>query len=70
MRDSMAYLNQRKIKAFCSIVDGLKFEEGASAIMRCCGIGKLCPNILMMGYKNNWRTSSDDDLQAYFNLLQ
>lgn len=69
LRDMTTFLNKRKIKAFCSIVDGLKFEDGASAIMQCCGIGKLCPNILMMGYKDNWRTSSEDDLQTYFNLL-
>lgn len=66
----MEYLNKHKIKAFCSIVDGLAFEDGAKAIMQCCGIGKLCPNVLMMGYKTDWMHANEDELQTYFNLLQ
>ncbi|XKL68875.1 hypothetical protein PGB90_006644 [Kerria lacca] len=64
-----AYLNERKIKAFSSFVDGLTFENGAKAMIQCCGIGKLRPNILMMGYKTNWRSSSSESLQEYFNIL-
>lgn len=66
----MLYLNKRKIKAFFTIVDGMKFEDGTKAIMQCCGIGKLCPNIVMMGYKTDWMTCGDEGMQTYFNVLQ
>ncbi|KAK3929264.1 Bumetanide-sensitive sodium-(potassium)-chloride cotransporter [Frankliniella fusca] len=63
------WLRSRKIKAFYSLVDGLRFEEGAKALLQTCGIGKLKPNVLLMGFKADWRTASSADLLAYFNVL-
>lgn len=63
------WLRSRKIKAFYSLVDGLRFEEGAKALLQTSGIGKLKPNVLLMGFKSDWRTSSSADLLAYFNVL-
>ncbi len=36
------------------------------------GLGKLRPNIVMMGYKSNWHDKVKDpkDLQDYFNVIQ
>lgn len=48
----------------------MKFEVGAKALLQTTGIGKLSPNVLMMGYKNNWVTCNRDDLLSYFNVLQ
>ncbi|XP_065221606.1 bumetanide-sensitive sodium-(potassium)-chloride cotransporter isoform X2 [Planococcus citri] len=69
LQETMLYLNKRKIKAFFTIVDGMKFEDGTKAIMQCCGIGKLCPNIAMMGYKTNWMACGVEGMQTYFNVL-
>lgn len=63
------WLRSRKIKAFINIVDGLDFETGAQALIQAAGIGKLAPNVLMMGFKNDWRSSNAEDLMAYFNVL-
>ncbi|KAE8739613.1 hypothetical protein FOCC_FOCC014878, partial [Frankliniella occidentalis] len=63
------WLRSRKIKAFYSLVDGLRFEEGAKALLQTCGIGKLKPNVLLMGFKSDWKTASSTDLIAYFNVL-
>ncbi|PSN49689.1 Bumetanide-sensitive sodium-(potassium)-chloride cotransporter [Blattella germanica] len=69
IRNSRAWLRANKIKAFYALVDGVKFEMAARALLQACGIGKLRPNVLMMGYKSDWKNSNSDDLMAYFNVL-
>lgn len=70
IRSGYEWLRQRKVKAFYSVVDGLALEVGAKALQQSAGIGKLAPNLLMMGYKSNWGTCNTDELSAYFNILQ
>nr|CAD7576799.1 unnamed protein product [Timema californicum] len=50
-------------------MDGLDFENGARALIQASGIGKLKPNVVMIGFKNDWQTCNTDDLLAYFNIL-
>lgn len=63
-------MKAHKVKAFYIQVDGMSFEDGSTALLKACGIGKLRPNILLMGFKSDWQTCSDDDLQQYFEVLQ
>jgi hypothetical protein len=39
-------------------------------LLKACGIGKLRPNILLMGHKSDWQKCSKDDLDQYFGVLQ
>ena len=48
----------------------MKLNAGVTALLECVGVGKMKPNILLMGYKSDWKTSSSDDLQCYFECLQ
>ncbi|XP_031332730.1 bumetanide-sensitive sodium-(potassium)-chloride cotransporter [Photinus pyralis] len=64
-----AWLKASKIKGFYMQIDGASFEEGATALLKACGIGKLKPNILLMGHKSDWQTCSRQDLDEYFNVL-
>ena len=64
------WLSNNKIKAFYDLMDGLKFDMAARALFQASGIGKMKPNVLMMGYKGDWRSSNSEDLLAYFNVLQ
>lgn len=64
------WLRGRKVRAFCSRVHGFNFEQGARALMQSSGVGRLAPNVLLMGYKADWTTAPADDLVAYFNVLQ
>lgn len=70
MRAGDEYLRERKIRAFCSGVNGFQFEQGARALVQAAGVGRLAPNVLLMGYKNDWRDAEPTDLVAYFNVLQ
>jgi len=68
-RKSNDWCRRHKVKGFYSLVDDSDFETGARALMQATGIGKLRPNILLMGYKNDWETCDNADLQKYFNVL-
>lgn len=64
-----SWLKAHKLKAFYQQVDGVSFQDGARALLKACGIGKLRPNILLMGYKSDWQTCSREELQNYFETL-
>ncbi|XP_068081750.1 bumetanide-sensitive sodium-(potassium)-chloride cotransporter [Anabrus simplex] len=63
------WLCSHKIKAFYSHVDEVNFEEGAKALLQASGIGKLKPNILLMGFKNDWRECERQSLAMYFDVM-
>ncbi|XP_074030476.1 sodium chloride cotransporter 69 [Leptinotarsa decemlineata] len=64
-----SWLKAHKLKAFYAQVDGLSFAEGCKSLLKACGIGKLKPNILLMGYKADWQTCTRDNLNQYFEVL-
>lgn len=68
-RQSREWFDERKIKGFYTIVDDDDFEDGARALMQASGIGKLKPNVLMMGYKNDWQICGKRELDSYFNTI-
>lgn len=68
--EGQRWLAARKVKAFYNVVEGLDFETGVRALIQTSGVGKLAPNILLMGYKSDWRTCNHQDLVSYFNVLQ
>ncbi|XP_017791307.1 PREDICTED: bumetanide-sensitive sodium-(potassium)-chloride cotransporter isoform X2 [Habropoda laboriosa] len=69
LRNGYTWLNQQRIKSFYHVVEDLSFERGASALMQATGVGKLAPNVVLMGYKTHWSTCNHKDLQEYFNVL-
>lgn len=68
-RRATDWFQKHKIKAFYSFIDGENFETGSRALMQASGIGKLKPNILMMGFKTDWRTCERAELEQYFNTI-
>lgn len=64
------WLKFNRIKAFYAQVDEVSFEDGAKSLMQATGLGKLRPNVLLMGYKNNWTSSLKKDVDMYFNTIQ
>lgn len=65
-----SWLRANKIKGFYTVVDGASFQDGATSLLQACGLGKMRPNILLMGYKQDWATSSRENLIMYFNTMQ
>lgn len=68
--EGQRWLASRKIKAFYNVVEGFDFETGVRALIQTSGVGKLAPNILLMGYKCDWQSCNHHDLVSYFNILQ
>jgi len=65
-----AWLRDEKIRAFYVVVDNCSFHVGAQTLLQSCGIGKMAPNVLMLGYKDNWQTCPKQDVHSYFTTLQ
>lgn len=70
MHKAHSWFKLNNVKAFFCPVDGMNFEAGANSLLQAYGVGKLRPNILLMGYKSNWRHCSKEDLEEYFNVIQ
>ncbi|CAN8005615.1 unnamed protein product [Ixodes hexagonus] len=58
------WLQRRKIKAFYTLVKDEDFTHGS------VGIGKLKPNVVLIGYKSNWQTCDREDVLKYFTVIQ
>ncbi|BES99783.1 Amino acid permease [Nesidiocoris tenuis] len=63
------WLNLKKIKGFFNVIEGLGMEEAAVSLMQASGVGKLKPNVLLMGYKSDWQKCHHKELLAYFNIM-
>jgi len=45
-------------------------QQGVAAMLEVAGVGKMKPNILLMGFKNDWRTCDKPALDQYFATIQ
>ncbi|KAM6300383.1 solute carrier family 12 member 3 isoform 2-T2 [Aegotheles albertisi] len=63
------WLTKRKIKAFYTDVVAEDLRSGVQMLMQAAGLGKMRPNILVLGYKRNWRTVSPQSLEDYVGIL-
>nr|XP_017034240.1 solute carrier family 12 member 1 isoform X1 [Drosophila kikkawai]XP_017034241.1 solute carrier family 12 member 1 isoform X1 [Drosophila kikkawai] len=63
------WFRKHRVKGFYALVDGEDFESGTRALMQASGIGKLKPNIILMGYKTDWQTCEHKELEQYFNVM-
>lgn len=64
------WLTERKVKAFYYPIVAENLRQGVKSLLQVSGIGKLRPNILLMGYKKNWQSSDVHELNDYFALIQ
>ncbi|NXY58747.1 S12A3 protein, partial [Callaeas wilsoni] len=63
------WLMKRKIKAFYTDVVAEDLRSGVQMLIQAAGLGKMRPNILVLGYKKNWRTASPQSLEDYVGIL-
>ncbi|ROT83241.1 Na+/K+/2Cl- cotransporter isoform 1 [Penaeus vannamei] len=68
-RRAYNWLSRHKIRAFYSIVEANNLEEGSRNLFQLVGLGKLRPNIVLLGYKSNWAKCDRLELRSYFNTL-
>jgi len=66
---TQTWLNDKKIKGFYTVTENNSFEEGGKSCLTLAGLGKLSPNMLLIGFKSNWIKDLDVS-QQYFNILE
>jgi solute carrier family 12 (sodium/potassium/chloride transporter), member 2 len=70
IEEANQWIQANKIKAFYNLIDGVGFQDGIRSLVQASGFGKLSPNIVLMGYKPDWRSCNPKDLMEYFEILQ
>uniref|UniRef100_A0A8C6TC31 Solute carrier family 12 member 1 n=1 Tax=Neogobius melanostomus TaxID=47308 RepID=A0A8C6TC31_9GOBI len=69
MEKNQMYLRKAKRKAFYTAVVYEDFRNGTMSLLQALGLGRMKPNILMMGFKSNWRTAGAEAVQNYVGVL-
>ncbi|XP_054160523.1 solute carrier family 12 member 1-like [Oppia nitens] len=69
IQESNNYLQRRRIKGFYNLVEEESLAKGVDSMIQSVGVGKLRPNIVMMGMKSNWQTSDPEEISDYFNTI-
>ncbi|XP_075392640.1 solute carrier family 12 member 3 isoform X2 [Tenrec ecaudatus] len=63
------WLNKRKIKAFYSDVIAEDLRSGVQILMQATGLGRMKPNILVLGFKKNWQSAHPATVEDYIGIL-
>ncbi|KAM4708087.1 solute carrier family 12 member 2 isoform 1-T2 [Discoglossus pictus] len=63
------WLIKNKTKAFYSPVHAEDLRDGAQYLMQAAGLGRMRPNTLVVGFKNNWLQSDMKEVETYINLF-
>ncbi|CAK6436611.1 unnamed protein product [Pipistrellus nathusii] len=63
------WLNKRRIKAFYSDVIAEDLRSGVQVLMQAVGLGRMKPNILVVGFKTNWQSAHPAAVDDYIGIL-
>jgi len=55
------WFKENKVKAFYSVLRSTDFDSGGRAALEMSGLGKLRPNLLLIGFKSDWQTGNTKD---------
>ncbi|KAM4602609.1 solute carrier family 12 member 1 [Polymixia lowei] len=69
MEKNQLWLKKNNRKAFYTAVVSDSFMKGAETLLQASGLGRMKPNILMMGFKRNWMTTDKDEVRNYVGVL-
>lgn len=69
MERNQLWLRKTKRKAFYAAVACDRFREGAESLLQSSGLGRMKPNILLVGFQRNWRTAGTEAVQTYVGIL-
>ncbi len=64
------WLDKRRVKAFYCPVAHPSLRSGVQSLLQLAGMGKLRPNILLLGFKNDWRYCASEHLEEYVGIIQ
>lgn len=67
LEKGVKWLKHAGIKSLYNVLDNIDLDVGVR-IVNNCSHGILKPNIILLGYKNDW--FADQDVQTYLNVLK
>jgi len=71
LREStQTWLTERKVKGFYTVTESSSFEEGCKACLNLAGLGKLSPNLLLLGFMSSWKAGALSRAEEYFRVIQ
>ncbi|KAI6225165.1 Amino acid permease-associated region domain containing protein [Aphelenchoides fujianensis] len=65
-----AWLKKRHIKAFHVSIANPSLRAGVQSLIQSSGLGRLRPNVLALGFKQDWTTSDRQSVLEYFGIIQ
>ncbi|KAK7892033.1 hypothetical protein WMY93_023996 [Mugilogobius chulae] len=65
----VTWLNQRKVKSFYRGVVSSDLRSGVNTLMQGAGLGRIKPNVLLLGFKTSWRNNSPQAAHDYIGIL-
>ncbi|TNN53435.1 Solute carrier family 12 member 2 [Liparis tanakae] len=63
------WLLKNDTKAFYSPVFAEDMRQGAQYLLQAAGLGRLKPNTLVMGFKNDWRDGDMMNVETYISMI-
>ncbi|XP_067276513.1 solute carrier family 12 member 3 [Pseudorasbora parva] len=65
----LGWLNKRRIKSFYHTVVADDIRVGVKMLLQSTGLGRMKPNVLVMGFKKNWRKAQPSNIENYIGIL-
>uniref|UniRef100_A0A671TVR7 Solute carrier family 12 member 3 n=1 Tax=Sparus aurata TaxID=8175 RepID=A0A671TVR7_SPAAU len=65
----VTWLNQRKVKSFYRGVVATELRSGVNVLLQGAGLGRIKPNVLLMGFKKDWHTDTAEAAHSYIGIL-
>ncbi|KAM6176822.1 solute carrier family 12 member 3 isoform 2-T2 [Erethizon dorsatum] len=63
------WLKKRKVRGFYSDVIAEDLRSGVQILMQAAGLGRMKPNILVLGFKKNWQSAHPATVEDYIGIL-
>uniref|UniRef100_A0A8C9WPE6 Solute carrier family 12 member 2 n=1 Tax=Scleropages formosus TaxID=113540 RepID=A0A8C9WPE6_SCLFO len=63
------WLLKNETKAFYNPVFAEDLRQGTQCLLQAAGLGRLKPNTLVIGFKNNWQNGDMKDVETYVNMI-
>uniref|UniRef100_A0A646QDL3 Solute carrier family 12 member 3 n=1 Tax=Hemiscolopendra marginata TaxID=943146 RepID=A0A646QDL3_9MYRI len=68
-KHAYAWMQRRKVKGFYCLVDDNSLNHGSRSLMQTIGVGKLKPNMVLLGFKSDWQSCNLEELNDYFSII-
>ena len=65
--DVQGWMKKQKVAGFYNLLQNSSFEDGATASLSLSGLGRLAPNMLLLGFRAEWDKSFSRTMQ-YINI--